>query len=370
MTYLPRRFSRPARYAAGAAVLGLLAACSPGGSSSTDESGAAASGSPEGPTEVVVATHDSWAMSKKVLREFTDRTGYTVEVQPSGDAGALTNKMVLTKGDPVADVVYGIDNTFVSRAVDEGVLAAYTPASDPGARFEPEDAAAADQVTPVDYSDVCVNVDDAWFAKAELPPPTTFEDLTEPAYRDLFVTPGPPTSSPGLAFLAATVAKFGEDGWQDYWRRLLDNGAKVTSGWSDAYQVDFTAGGGDGDRPIVLSYASSPPFTIPEGPGGMGKPTTSALLDTCFRQVEYAAVLDGAANPAGAKAFIDFMVGRSFQEALPDNMYVFPVDEAVQLPAVWARWAPPATDPWSLPESTIAAERDDWLTAWADLAGR
>ena len=241
---------------------------------------------------------------------------------------------MLTKGSPIADVVYGIDNTFASRAVEEGVLVDYAPDADPGAAFEPQDAAAADQLTPVDYSDVCVNVDDAWFAEQDLQPPTSFADLADPRYRGLFVTPAPSTSSPGLAFLLATVAEYGEDGWADYWQQLVDNDVKVTAGWSDAYQVDFSAGGGSGDRPIVLSYASSPPFTIPEGGD---EPTTSALLDTCFRQVEYAAVLEGAGNAEGARAFVDFMTEREFQEALPDQMYVFPVDPEAALPELWAR---------------------------------
>ncbi len=313
---------------------------------------------------VVVATHESWNMSKSVMRQFTEETGYTVTVQPSGDAGALTNKLVLTKDAPIADVVYGIDNTFASRAVEEGVLAEYTPPDDPGEELEPRDPTAAEQLTPVDYSDVCVNIDDTWFAANDVRPPASFDDLVDERYHGLFVTAAPSTSSPGLAFLAATVARYGEDGWADYWRRLVDNDVKITAGWSDAYQVDFTQGGGSGDRPIVLSYASSPPFTIPEE---TGEPTTSALLDTCFRQVEYAGVVDGAGNPAGAEAFVDFMVGRSFQEALPDHMYVFPADPDVPLPQAWAEYAVPAEDPATLPEAVIAELRADWLR---DLGGR
>ena len=336
--------------------LGLLAGCSLG--SSPDEE-------TDSSQQVVIATHDSWNMPKSVLKEFTDQTGYTVKVQPSGDAGELTNKLVLTKGSPIADLVYGIDNTFVSRAADEGVLAEHTPDEDPGASYEPQDDALGRLVTAVDYSDVCVNVDDTWFEKEGIDPPETFEDLAAEEYRGLFVVPAPTTSSPGLAFLLATIAKFGGDGWQDYWDRLAGNDLKVTSGWSDAYQVDFTAGGGSGDRPIVLSYASSPPFTIPEEGG---EPTTSALLDTCFRQVEYAALLEGAENPEGAKAFIDFMVGESFQEALPDNMYVYPVDPSVALPDSWADYAPTAERTWQVPDAAIAENRDVWLRNWQDVA--
>ncbi len=337
-----------------------LAACSVGGGSS-DQSGGT------GKT-VVVASHDSWAMSKKVLAEFTRKTGYTVKVEPNGDAGQLTNKLVLTKGSPIADMVYGIDNTFASRAVEEGVLADYTPADLPAsaATYALDVPQQAAQLTPVDYGDVCVNIDDTWFARHGVTPPKTLDDLTKPAYRGLFVTPGASTSSPGLAFLLATVAKYG-DAWPAHWEKLMANGTKITSGWSDAYEVDFTAGGGGGDRPIVLSYASSPPFTIPKG---ATKPTTSALLDTCFRQVEYAGVLAGAKNPAGARAFLGFMEQKSFQEALPDNMYVFPVDAQATLPGDWAKYAKVATKPYTVAPADVAKNRDTWLREWSDVTTR
>jgi thiamine transport system substrate-binding protein len=342
-------------------------ACSLGGTSDgTDGSG---EGGASGGKEVVLATHDSWAVPKEVLAEFTRQTGYTVKVQASGDAGALTNKLVLTKGSPVADAAYGVDNTFASRAVGEGVFEPHEPSEQPESaeRFELPDEAGAAALTPVDYGDVCVNVDDVWFEEEGVEPPRTLEDLTRPAYEDLFVTPGANTSSPGLAFLLATIAEFGEDGWQEYWTDLMANGTKVTAGWTDAYTVDFTAGGGDGNRPIVLSYASSPPFTVPEDGD---RPTTSALLDTCFRQVEYAGVLEGAENPEGARALVDFMLSGEFQQALPENMYVFPVDDTVKLPEVWARWAKVPSDPLTVDPARVAENRDEWLTAWAEITTR
>jgi thiamine transport system substrate-binding protein len=317
---------------------------------------------------VVVATHDSWAMSKAVMARFTAQTGYHVKVLSNGDAGALTNKLVLTKGSPIADAVFGIDNTFASRAVDQGILADYTPPDEPASasRYRLGSARADAQLTPIDYGDVCVNIDDTWFARHHLAPPQTLADLARPAYKDLFVTSAASTSSPGLAFLLATIAAYGE-GWPTYWQRLMANGTKVTAGWSDAYEVDFTAGGGHGDRPIVLSYASSPPFTIPKGGD---RPTTSSLLDTCFRQVEYAGVLAGANDSRGAKAFVDFMTQRPFQEALPDNMYVFPVDQAAKLPPTWARYATVAPKPFTLPPAEITQHRDAWLRRWSDLTSR
>ncbi len=372
------RYSHPARSRSGLshpahrrrpAVLALLlavaltavTACA-GGSS-----GAGGSSATDSKT-LVVATHDSWAMSKEVMAAFKAKTGITVKIQPQGDAGELTNKLVLTKDNPLADGVYGIDNSFASRAVDAGVLAPYAARGLPASAGQYRLAgSAADLTTPIDVSDVCVNVDDTWFADKGIQAPRTLDDLTKPAYENLFVTPGATTSSPGLAFLAATVAAKGEDGWQAYWKKLMANGTKIDAGWTDAYEVDFTAGGGKGSRPIVTSYSSSPPFTIPEGGT---KPTTSALLDTCYRQVEYAGVLEGGGNPAGMRKFIDFMLGQDFQAALPDNMYVYPVDTSVALPASWAAYAPTSPKPFSLPAATVAANLSGWLRDWRDVTSQ
>src|SRR4051812_9134769 len=323
--------------------------------------------SKEGSTTLVVATHDSWAMSKDVLAKFKAETGITVKVRPQGDAGELTNKLVLTKDSPLADGVYGIDNTFASRAVDEGILTPYAAKALPSSAKQYQlPGAGHDELTPIDYGDVCVNVDDAWFAKKKIAPPRTLDDLTASQYKDLFVTPGATTSSPGLAFLLATIAAKG-DGWEDYWKKLVANGTKVTAGWTDAYEVDFTAGGGKGSRPIVTSYSSSPPFTIPKG---ATKPSTSALLDTCFRQVEYAGVLKGSDNPAGMRKFIDFMVGRDFQKALPGNMYVYPVDSTVKLPADWSSYAPVSPHPYSVDPAVVTKNRTTWLREWRDVTSQ
>ena len=346
------------------ALLGLgltAAACG-----SSDDGTAGTAGTAKAGKTVVIATHDSWAVPKSVLAEFTKQTGITVKTQQHGDAGELTNKLVLTKDHPLADGVFGIDNTFASRAVDEGVLAKSSAQMPDSAHQFMLAGDAAQYLTPIDYGDVCVNIDDGWFVTHHLAPPATFDDLAKPAYKDLLVTPGATTSSPGLAFLAATVGHYG-DGWKDYWKKLVANGVKVDAGWEDAYTVDFTQGGGNGDKPIVVSYSSSPPFTVPKGGD---KPTTSALLDTCFRQVEYAGVLKGAKNPKGAQEFIDFMLHKDFQAALPENMYVYPVDTSVALPADWAKWAPTSPDPVQVSAADITAHRAEWLRDWRDITSK
>jgi thiamine transport system substrate-binding protein len=313
---------------------------------------------------VVLITHESFVLPKKLEKQFEEESGYDLVVRGSGDAGALTNKLVLTKDDPLGDVAFGVDNTFASRALDEGVFAPYDAKLPAGA--EQYQLAGDDdhRLTPIDNASVCVNVDDTWFADHDLAPPTSLDDLTDPAYKDLFVLPGAATSSPGMAFLLTTIAAYGDD-WPDYWTKLMDNGAKLTAGWSDAYEVDFTQGGGHGDRPIVLSYDSSPAFTVADG-----KSSTSALLDTCFRQVEYAGVLDGAANPEGAEALVDFLLSPDVQAALPDSMYVFPVASDAPLPQDWAKFAKQPTTPYDVDPASISEHRDDWLREWSDVTSR
>jgi thiamine transport system substrate-binding protein len=329
--------------------------------------GADDGGGEQASDRVVLVTHDSFVLPKALERRFERESGYDLVVRASGDAGALTNKLVLTKDDPIGDAAFGVDNTFASRALDEGVFAAYDAKLPAGAELYSLSGDDEHRLAPVDDSNVCVNVDDTWFAQHHLAPPASLDDLVKPAYRDLFVLPGAATSSPGMAFLLATIAAYGEDGWQDYWSSLMANGAKLTAGWTDAYEVDFTQGGGSGDRPIVLSYDSSPAFTVPQG---ATRSSTSALLDTCFRSVEYAGVLTGAANPAGARALVDFLLTPEVQAALPESMYVFPVDDRVELPADWARYARQPVQPYDVDPAAIAEHRDDWLRTWSDIASR
>jgi thiamine transport system substrate-binding protein len=312
--------------------------------------------------DVVLVTHDSFVLPKKVIAQFEQQSGYHLVVHASGDGGTLTNKLVLTQGDPTGDVAFGVDNTFATRALDAGVFAPYDVTLPPGASqyLIPGDD---HRLAPIDNGNVCVNVDTGWFADHHVAPPRSLDDLVKPAYRGLLAVPGATTSSTGLAFLLGTIGKYG-DGWQGWWQKLVANDATITDGWSQAYETDFTQGGGHGKDPIVVSYDSSPAFTVPKG---SSTSTTQALLDTCFRQVEYAGVLTGAANPKGAEAFVDFLLSPTAQKALPDSMYVFPVRRGTPLPSTWAKFAVQPQHPYAVSPADISAHRDTWLRQWSDI---
>jgi thiamine transport system substrate-binding protein len=315
---------------------------------------------PTSPGVVRLVTHDSFAVSDDVLAAFTAQTGLSVEILPSDDAGTMVNQLILTKEAPIGDVVYGIDNSFASRAVTEGILQPYTS---PAGGEEQASLAAEDSgsLTAVDFSDVCVNLDHRYFTEASLAEPVTLEDLARPEYAELLVVENPATSSPGLAFMLATIAAFGQDGWLEYWQQLVDGGVSVTNGWTEAYVNAFSGPSSTGSKPLVVSYASSPPSEIPEGES---TPATGALLQTCFRQVEYAGLLTGAANPEGGRQLIDFFLSEAFQTDIPGQMWVYPASAKAQLPADWAAFAPLADEPWVLPAADIAEGRERWLREW------
>jgi thiamine transport system substrate-binding protein len=215
---------------------------------------------------------------------------------------------------------------------------------------------------PADYADVCFNYDRVWFEERGITPPGSWRDLTKPAYNSLTVVTNPLSSSPGLAFLAITVAAFGEPGFEQYWRELRDNGVHVASGWEEAYFTEFSGSSGNGEYPIVLSYSSSPAAEIRED----GKSQTVALIDECFRQTEYIGELAGASNPEGAKALIEFLLSESFQNTMPGLMYVYPVNENASIPAEWAEFGPAANS--TIGEKlNISTHREKWQTKWSEI---
>ncbi|MGZ8765775.1 MAG: thiamine ABC transporter substrate-binding protein [Acidimicrobiia bacterium] len=315
---------------------------------------------------VTLVTHDSFAVANGDLRAFEREHDVDVRILKSGDAGSALNQIILTKGEPLGDVMFGVDNTFLTRATKANVFEPYESAAlanvPAGYELDP-----SHELTPIDFGDVCVNYDRAALATKGVPAPTSLDDLVKPPYRGMLVVENAASSSPGLAFLLATVAKYG-DGWRDYWADLRANGVKVDDGWEQAYFTDFAGGGQGGTFPLVVSYASSPPAGVTEGTPD--EAPTAAVLDTCFRQVEFAGVLRGAEHPALARDLVDWMLSERFQAGVPDQMYVYPVRDGVAVPATWARYAPVPPDPFEVAPARIDRNRTTWIDQWTDTVLR
>jgi thiamine transport system substrate-binding protein len=329
---------------------------------------AAGCGGDEQPTEVVLVTHDSFAVSKEVKTAFEQQSGLTLRILQGGDANEMLNRALLTAGDPQGDVIFGIDDSVLSRAIDGDLLEEYV--SDELDRVEPDFAGPDGHVTPIDHGEVCLNVDRSWFASRGVTPPTRLDDLVLDRYRNLLVVENPATSSPGLSFLLATVATFG-DRWEAYWRGLRANGVLAVDGWEEAYTQEFSgAAGSPGKRPIVVSYATSPAAEVLFASKPLDVAPTAALEAGCYRQVEYAGILRGAANEDGARELIDFMLSERFQADVPGSMFVYPVRADVPLPAAFVEHAVVPEDPLSLPADEIDENRDRWVARWTEIVVR
>ena len=364
----PRRASLPRRTrtsrrtllaGSAATAVGLaLAACGSKGSGGSGSAG----------DTVTVVTHDSFSVPDDLITAFKEDTGYTLKTVASGDAGELTNKLVLTKDAPLGDAFFGVDNSFASRILDEGVLDTSVAVDLPeGADQYVIDGTPA--LTPIDFGEVSINVDTAWFAAHGATPPTAFEDLAKAEHKDRFVAINPSTSSTGLAFLLATVAHFGTaetGGFADYWKQLAANGMRVDKGWTDAYYTDFSGGGKGGAYPIVVSYSSSPAATLTADGSAS---TTAALPATAIRQVEYAGVLAGAANPDGAKAFLTWMLSADVQSSIPESMYMYPVSPDAVLSEEIKKFGAASDKPVTVAADDIAANREAWLETWTEAVG-
>lgn len=299
------------------------------------------------PEEVVLVAYDAFTPQEGIFDTFTKETGAKVRVVTAGDTGTMVSKAILTSGNPEGDVMWGIDNTFLSRAQNAKVLTSYEP---------------------VDEGDICVNYDKNWFSTRDISPPETFDDLVKDEYARLLVTQDPTASSPGLGFLLATIAHFGDSTWQNYWRQLVDNGVKIVSDWTTAYTVEFSGSSGKGKYPLVVSYGSSPPAEVVYSATPITEPPTGVIESTCFRQTEYVGVLRGTPNGDIAQKLIDFLLDTPFQESMPLSLFVFPVNPNAALPKVFTDFAVRPETPLTISPDDIEKNRDTWLDAWRAIA--
>ena len=320
--------------------------------------------SAEEKVSVTLMTHDSFAASRTVVEAFESANNVELKILKSGDAGAALTQAILSKNNPLADVFFGVDNTFMSRALAAGIFVPYESPMLKNIpdflKLDPEN-----RLLPVDFGDVCLNYDIAWFQDRKTAPPKTLSDLTRPEFKSLLVVQNPATSSPGLAFLLTTVGAFGESGYLDFWSELRKNDVYVSDGWSDAYYGQFSRAKG-GTRPVVVSYASSPAAEVHFSEKKLSESPTAAVLaeKSVFRQIEFAGILKGAKHPELAKKLVDFMLGPEFQKDIPLQMWVFPADFQAPLPEVFSRFAKMAESPVALSPSAIEKGRESWIEGW------
>ena len=317
------------------------------------------------PEDLYVMTHDSFAVSQNVADVFQQENNISLHFVKSGDAGALVNKAILTKNAPQADVIYGVDNTFLSRALDGGIFEAYNA---PALQNIPQQFKLDPQnrALPVDYGDVCINYDKDYFSQNKLAVPQTFEDLIKPEYKGLLVVENPATSSPGLAFVMATIAHFGPDKYLDYWKSLRDNGVQVVDGWETAYYTNFSASSGKGPQPMVVSYASSPAAEVIYATTKLTDAPTASLIGSgmCFRQVEFIGIVNGTKHRAAAEKFVDFVLGKNFQEDMPLQMFVYPVLDGATIPNEFQLYSQVPEQPATIDPAEIDKNRDQWIADW------
>ena len=316
---------------------------------------------------LVVMAHDSFAVSEELVQSFEDANQAEIVFLQSGDAGAMLNKAILTKDAPLGDVLFGVDNTFLSRALEADIFEAY---DSPALAQIPEEFKfdPSNHALPVDYGDVCINYDKSYFAENDLLVPQSLEELTKPEYKGLLVIENPATSSTGLAFLAATVSHFG-DAFPDYWRALKENEVVVVDGWETAYYTNFSGSSGDGPQPMVVSYASSPAAEVVFAETPVDDAPTASIIgpDTCFRQIEFVGILKGTDQGALAEKFVDFMLSKQFQEDMPLQMFVYPVNPNAALPEAFVKYAQSAELPVTMPSELMARNRDEWIQTWTDI---
>ncbi|MEK6574895.1 MAG: thiamine ABC transporter substrate-binding protein [Chloroflexota bacterium] len=329
---------------------------------------ACASPTPAGPRTLTVMTHDSFAITESVLKEFESANNITVQVLKSGDAGTMLNTALLNKESPLADAMYGVDNTLLSRALDNNL---FEPYDSPALATIPAELKldTENRALPVNYGDVCLNYDKGYFAEKGLTPPANVSELTKPEYKSLLVTEDPATSSTGLAFMLGTWAAFGDDGFRQFWADLRANDVKVAPDWETAYYTEFSGSSGKGPRPVVVSYASSPPAEVIFASIPLDDAPTASVTGakSCFRQIEFVGILKGTKNRDLAEAWVDFMLDKTFQEDMPLNMFVYPALPSATLPEAFVKYSGTVESPIILDPQTIAEKRDALIKEWTEI---
>lgn len=325
---------------------------------------------------LTIVTYDIIAITDDVLNEFTNQTGVQVEMIRTDDAGGILEHLLLTKDNPQADLALGLDNTYLQTAFQFDLLAEH------GAQIPVLDSKATipyngNKAVPFDQGYICLNADTQALSENHISFPTTLEELTAPDWKGKTAFPSPVTSSPGRAFMVASIDYFEQQSSNttafDWWADMADNDAIFTTGWTEAYETHYTGGygiwneGHIGDAWLTVSYCHSPGVEALYG----GNSTISAAVDidfASFSQVEYAAPVNGGGSKNAVNAFIEFLLTDEVNTNMPENNLMYSVLEGKDLPETngYRYHSPVPSQPSTIEMDRIGQEMDDWLKDWRD----
>lgn len=305
--------------------------------------------------DLVVYTYDSFAstIAVKTIPIFEKMYDVKVKVLSFGDAGSVLSRIILEKESPRADVIVGLDQALLKKAVDAGVLEKYQSPKLSNIVLESlKDP--SDFGTPYDYGAIAIVYNTESIDK----PPTSFEELLNARWKRSLVVEDPRTSSTGLAFLLWTIGVYGEENFLNYWSRLKDSILTVTPGWDEAFNLLEL-----GEADMMVSYATDGAYSYHEY--GVLKYMPIAMQEGAFVQVEYASIVKGAANRDLAEKFIDFLLSEGFQREVPLNQWMYPVVE-VEMPEAF-EYALKIDKTVSIDYEIVSEKLDSWLDSWAEL---
>lgn len=307
--------------------------------------------------DLVIYAYDSfvseWGPAGKVIPKFEELYGVKVSLLSAGDAGQVLSRAIFERDDPQADILVGIDNNLLTRALEADLLLPYRSANlsliPKELIFDP-----SHHVTPFDYGYFAFVADSQVLDDL----PADLEELTGPRFRDKIILEDPRTSSPGFGFLLWTIAVYGEH-YLAYWERLKPNLLTITDGWDSAYGM-FTSG----EAPLVLSYTTSPAYHVEFEQTHRFQ----ALIfpEGNYLQIEGMGIVRGAKHLDLAKKFIDFILTEDFQEEIPLTNWMYPVNPAAALPDSFD-YAPRPETGLSLEPRVISENQELWLRSWAEL---
>ncbi|MBJ23765.1 MAG: hypothetical protein CMB64_03760 [Euryarchaeota archaeon] len=292
-------------------------------------------------TELVIATYDVYALTDEMIGDFENQTGITVSMIKLDDAGSVLDYLIQNKGTETIDLAIGLDNTYLQTAIKQGVLTEHLANNLDNISQDALAPYNGPFAVPFDMGHVCLNYDSSIVDGQNMTVPTSLWNLTEEEWRGKVAIPSPITSSPGRAFMLATLDYFNSLGestseFEEWWSAMEENDVIITSGWSEAYETHYTGGYGEyeagyvGDAHITVSYCHSPGVESWYN-GNWTKSAALNLPKTSFFQVEYISSVMGGDQQSSA-LFIEFLLSEDINSNMPVQNSMYSVLEGFDLP--------------------------------------